>query len=352
MSHTSRIFRYSILLILWFPVGLVYAQGLGLGTLDDPVQRWPTAPPDSFGLDTAALAEHAQLCEDSAAVACLVAYKGYIVQEWKQLDYDYAPFVGTASATKAITALIVGMLIDDGHIASVDAPVGTYLPEWQAGVDSSVTVRHLLTMTAGLGRLRPFESVLAAKNTTSFVLGLPLDRTPGERWSYSNEGVQLLSPLMQNASGMPVATYARERLFDPLGMRVTHFYVDEYLNTVTFGAMETMLSEFARLGQLILNQGTWNGTRILSESWIEALAEPSPQNAYYGKLWWVFDDAIVAAGDGDRILAVLPQKDVVAVRLQRGGIMPGRATASYFNDRGRMHGAALDILRRVVPEKD
>lgn len=299
-----------------------------------------------------ALAEHAALCEASAATACLVAFRGQIVQEWKAPDHDYGPFLGLASGTKSITALLVGPLVQDGRIGSVDDPVSRYIPEWEAGADSSVTLRHLLTMTSGLGRFRPVESVLVAPAATPFVFGLPLAQTPGAQWSYSNEGVQLLSPILERAAGMPLAAYARERLFGPIGARWTRFELDEYGHTLTFGGIEGRLRDYARVAQLMLNDGRWNGERIIPSEWIAAITTPTPQNPYYGYLWWLDaeSDAFWAAGDLDRIILVMPEHDLIAIRVQRILALPGTATASYFNDRGRMHADALGILKRVVPE--
>ena len=128
----------------------VHAQGLGRGTPDAPVTAWPTAPPDSLGLDADALAAHAAQCEATGATACLVAYRGFVVQEWEAPDYAYGPWIRLRSATKSITGLLVGMLLGDGALADLDQPVADVIPEWQAGADSAVTIRHLVTMTAGL----------------------------------------------------------------------------------------------------------------------------------------------------------------------------------------------------------
>ncbi|MGB0346165.1 MAG: serine hydrolase domain-containing protein [Balneolaceae bacterium] len=328
------------------------SQSLGQGTADDPINRWSYADPVEMGLDTVALNEHEELCVASAAIGCIVVYKGYIVQEYKSADHDYGPFLGTASATKSITAILVGMLIDDGKIESVEDPVSKYIPEWKAGADSSVTIRHLLTMTAGIDRYRPYQSVLAAYNTTDFVLNLPVPHPVGKYWSYSNEGVQLLSPILEKAAGMPLSAYARERLFEPLGMTRSQFEIDEYYNTITFGGLETTLSDFPKIGQLIANKGQWNGEQILSSDWIDEMSTPIEQNPGYGYLWWLLNNhnAIAAAGDGDRVLIVFPDDELVAVRLQRIASVPGTFTETYFNDRGRMHAKAANILARVLPE--
>ncbi|MFT5143529.1 MAG: hypothetical protein ACI80V_003473 [Rhodothermales bacterium] len=176
----------------------VSAQGLGRGTTDAPVTGWPTAIADSLGLNLEALEEHRILCEESEASGCLVAYKGYIVQEWYSDQYPsepegMQPWIGTRSATKSVIGLLAGMLIEDGAIGGVDDEVAGYLPEWEAGAEAGVTLRHLLTMTSGVAKHAGegrHPGVVAAKNTREFVVGLPLDDAPGERWRYSNEGAQ------------------------------------------------------------------------------------------------------------------------------------------------------------------
>lgn len=311
------------------------AQGLGQGTPERPVQEWPSADPDTMGLNTEALQTHLDRCRQSGAFGCLVAYKGYVVQEWYRLDHRN-PYVGTASAVKSWTGLLTGMLIADGAIDSLGVPVAAFIPEWTAGAEAGVTLRHLLTMTAGLADrtgtpmtipppdpaavdLPSGPGVVAAKNTTGYVMDLPLDWAPGERFSYSNEGVQLLSPILERAAGMPLARYARERLFDPLAMDATRLMVDEYYNTVTFGGAETTLPDFARIGQLMLNEGRWNEQQIVPSSWVERSTTPTPAMPNYGLLWWIDPPRsnFAATGDLDRACIVFPDLDLVVARMQR-----------------------------------
>ena len=323
--------------------------GMGRGTPDNPVTRWPVANPDSLGLNQDALDAHAAECLDSEASICMVFYRGYQVQQWTHPDFPtrIQPWIGTRSAVKSLLGLLTGILVSDGSIGSVDDPVGLYLPEWKAGAEGGVTVRHLLTMTAGLqkwaGSGRGHPGVVAMRNTTAFVLDLPLDWEPGTRWEYSNEGAQLLSPLLENAAGMPLAAFARERLLDPLGMASSAMMVDEYYNTVTIGGMDTRAEEFARLGQLILNEGDWNGQQLVSKEWIHTMLTPSPQNAGYGMTWWLHEDgAVSAAGTFDQILYVFPDLDLVTIRLQRD-VGPG-VTGRYWRREVR------DLIRTIVPD--
>lgn len=339
-------------------VSTALGQGLGRGTTDRPVHEWPRADPDTMGLSAEALQAHLDRCQQSEAFGCLVAYRGYVVQEWYRLEHR-SPFLGTASAVKSWTGLLAGMLIADGAIDSVGVPVARFIPEWTAGAEAGVTLRHLLTMTAGLAdhtgnqitvpplnaaddRPSPGPGVVAEKNTTGYVMDLPLDWSPGERFSYSNEGVQLLSPILERAAGMPLAQYARERLFAPLGMASTRLMVDEYYNTVTFGGAETTLTDFARIGQLMLNEGDWNGASIVPADWVEQSTTPTDIMPNYGLLWWI-DPArsnFAATGDLDNVCIVFPGLDLVVARMQRD---PQPDAAVRYQSVG-----TLNLLRRIV----
>lgn len=348
----------SLLLVFFLAPG-AHAQGLGQGTAETPVTEWPTADPDTMDLSTEALQAHLDRCKKSGSFGCLVAYKGRVVQEWYRIEHRN-PFVGTRSAVKAWTGLLTGMLIADRAIDSVGVPVAKWIPEWTAGAQAGVTIRHLLTMTAGLSErakprtiVPPLDSaskadlpsghgVVAAENMTDYVLDLELDWAPGKRFSYSNEGVQLLSPILERAAGMPLARYARERLFRPLGMENTHLPVDDYYNTVTFGGAETTLSEFARIGQLMLNEGTWNGTQIVPASWVERSTTSISQMSNYGFLWWIDKKRgnFAAAGTLDNVSIVFPDLNLVVARMQRDPQPDAEV---------RYQGVeTLNLLRRVV----
>jgi CubicO group peptidase (beta-lactamase class C family) len=345
----------SLLLAFLFAPG-VDAQGLGRGTAEAPVTEWPAADADTMGLSAEALQAHLDRCKKSGSFGCLVAYKGHVVQEWYRIDHRN-PFVDTRSAVKSWTGLLTGMLIADGAIDSVGVPVAKWIPEWTAGAQARVTIRHLLTMTSGLRSreggttVPPPDSalpasktpgVVAAKNTTGHAFDLSLDWAPGRRFSYSNGGVQLLSPLLERAAGMPLARYARERLFRPLGMEHTRFMVDEYYNTVTFGGAQTTLSEFARIGQLMLNEGTWNGTQIVPASWVERSTTPIPQMSNYGFLWWIDTKRgnFAAAGSLENVCIVFPDLNLVVARMQRD-LQPD-ADVRYQSVE------TLNLLRRIV----
>lgn len=283
---------------------------------------WQTADPATVGVNPDVLERHRALCEHSGADACLVVRRGRIVQEWYSPRF-HTPIMAMSS-TKSVTGLLVGMLFDEGKIKSLNERVCVYVPQWCDGDKARVTLQHLLTMTSGLPRVYA-EGVGSVGNKDSFVIARPLAATPGSTWAYSNEGVQLLSPILDKAAGEPIQDYAQEHLFEQLRMRETRLHLDERGHAWTYADMETTPRDFARLGVLMLNRGVWQGQRVVSEAWVERSTEPSQEfNRQYGLLWWLIEAprGYAARGYLDTNLYVFPAQELVVVRMQSNPV-PG-----------------------------
>jgi CubicO group peptidase (beta-lactamase class C family) len=301
---------------------------------------WRAAEPDSMGLDPLIVEEHRWLCVRTGADACLIAYRGRLVQEW-HADRFRVPAMAM-STTKSITAILVGMLIDDGKIESIDQSVCAFLESWCDGVRGQVTLHHLLSMTSGLPRYTD-RSVGFEGDKNAFVEALRPTAAPGTTWAYSNEGVQLLSPVLDRAAGEPIQDYAMRRLFAPLGMDDTRLHLDVRGHAWTYADMETTPRDLARIGLLMLRKGAWNGRQIVSAAWFDAMTRPSQAlNAGYGLLWWLHDDPRGFAGHGhlDTHLHVFPDLDLIIVRMQAG---PAADVAE-----GTYEAALLPLVRRFV----
>lgn len=276
---------------------------------------WRTADPAAAGVDPSALEEHRRLCERTGADACLVVRGGRLVQEFYSGRYSEPMYA--MSSTKSVTGLLVGMLLDDGRIKSLDEPVCSYVAEWCGGRKGKVTLRHLLSMTSGLPRMWG-EGIASTNDKNRFVAALAPAAEPGAAWAYSNEGVQLLSPVLDKAAGEPIQDYARRRLFEPLGMTGTRLHLDERGHAWTYADMETSARDMARLGLLMLNRGVWRGRRIVSASWVEQSTRRSQQFERYGLLWWLYDEpkGFAAIGHLNTNIYVFPGLDLVVVRMQ------------------------------------
>lgn len=277
---------------------------------------WQVEKPETFGLDVTVLEEHRKLCEDTGAQACLVIYQGKIVQEWYADTYQ--PPLLAMSSTKSVTSLLVGMLLDEGRISSIDEPVCSYIESWCTGIRAKVTLKHLLSMTSGLEPLQE-NGVGSASDKDAFVLQLMPKREPGTAWQYSNEGAQLLSPILDRAAGEPIQDYARKHLFEPLGMQDTHLNVDAAGHAWTYADMITTPRDFARIGQLMLNRGHWGTQTIVSETWVrDVTSNQFGARSDYGLLWWLFDrpKGFAAVGYLDTNLYVFPESGLLVVRMQ------------------------------------
>ncbi len=277
---------------------------------------WATADPRNLGLDVVALQRHLRICEKTGADACLVVYRDTIVQEWYSPRYREPMYA--MSSTKSITAVLVGMLLDERRLGSVDDRVCTYIRSWCDGIRGHVTVRHLLSMTSGLPRMYA-NGVGYTSDKDKFVEDLIPTNEPGTLWAYSNEGAQLLSPILDAAAGEPIQDYAMRRLFRPLGMEYTRLHTDAKGHAWTYADAETTPRDLARLGRLILHKGLSDGTRIVSQAWIETATRPSqPLNPRYGLLWWIDPEAKAIAMHGhlDTDVHILPDLALVVVRMQ------------------------------------
>jgi CubicO group peptidase (beta-lactamase class C family) len=299
---------------------------------------WRAGAPAALGMNVAALESHRRLCEGTGADACLVVRRGEIVQEFYSARYRAPAYA--MSSTKSITGLLVGMLIDDGKIKSADEPVCTYIREWCEGRRGKVTIRHLLTMTSGLPRMYE-EGVASTNDKNRYVIGLTPSREPGSAWAYSNEGAQLLSPIMDEAAGEPIQDYARRRLFAPLGMVDTRLHLDEKGHAWTYADMETTPRDLARVGLLMLNKGVWQGQRVVSAAWVEQSTRRSQEfEPRYGLLWWLYDGpkGYAALGYLDTNLYVFPGQELVVVRMQS---KPSARQAPYEPEALRLFGRMI-----------
>lgn len=236
------------------------------------------------------------------------------------------------SVSKSVYSLLIGIAVDQGRIGSIDQPVLDYFPDYPVPAGEKtirqVTIRHLLTMTAPYKyEAEPYERFFASLNPIRDALDLLGGDKPIGAFNYSAiGGTHILSGILQRATGQSALEFAREHLFRPLGISVPrsitlksaeeHFAVMNDLTTRgwvadpqghNFASWGLFLTprEMALIGQLCLQNGVWNGKRIVSADWIaQSTREQSRwENLAYGYLWWVLDaDRFAALGDGGNVI--------------------------------------------------
>jgi CubicO group peptidase (beta-lactamase class C family) len=320
--------------------------------LDD---GWSIATPESVGLDSAPLCTiAARLKETGSNVHAIVIVRhGKLVFEqyfagyderWDvagQFDHDATTKHDMRSASKSVISLLVGIAIDRKLIASADEPVVKFYPEYAAvkspGWDK-VTLRHLLTMSSGmqwnenLGWDDPKndEPHLGREaDPIRYILSKPIAKPADTVWTYNGGGTDLLGNMLERVSGKPLEAFAREVLFEPLG--ITDL---EWKNYPMNGKIAPAVGlrarprDAAKIGQLMLNRGAWGGRQIVSPEWIEQSVRPRYQAIgyfsgifFYGQQWWLGRSLaqekevkwIAATGSGGQRIFIVPDRDLVVM---------------------------------------
>ncbi|GAA1534133.1 serine hydrolase [Dactylosporangium maewongense] len=235
------------------------------------------------------------------------------------------------SVTKSVTALLYGIALGEGCVPEPDAPLLRQFPEYgDLGADperARLTVGHALTMTLGLEWREdiPYDSPANAEiamelapDRYRYVLERPIQEPPGTRWAYCGGASALLGRLIADGTGRPLPEYARARLFEPLG--IERFEWIEGLDGVASAASGLRLAprDLARIGEVVLHQGTHDGKQVVPGAWIRAMLEPrctTDWGAGYGYQWYLESVAgrsvAQAAGNGGQRLAVVPELDLV-----------------------------------------
>lgn len=277
----------------------------------------------------------------------LVIRNGYIAGEWGSRVVS-----GVASVSKSLTGLAVAKLFDmaDADLLAQpftpDTPAFELLPEsWTAAAveKKAILVRHLMTMTSGL---QPHDQP-GAPDYLALMLSLPMRSAPGERWAYASAPVDLLSIAAQTAGGAELAVVFNREIAVPIGAAPFAWgKIGPYSGASS--RARTTPRDLARVGYLMMMDGQWRVAgiqrQLVSQERVRALRddcrcassvyEPTEQSPFlipvtapeqYGQLWWsnrtgealgatVPRDAFYAHGYGERLLVVVPSRNLLVVR--------------------------------------
>jgi CubicO group peptidase (beta-lactamase class C family) len=277
---------------------------------------------------------------EQVTLSLIVLHDGRIVHERYAPGVDMTTRTRTWSTAKSIAVTLIGMLVDQGKLA-LDEPVGIdWLPDTRrddADPRSAITLRNLLHMSSGLYPVDSWGMEYATGSGLAYWAGASsiqsarnrgLIREPGTYWDYENFDTLLAVYAMKRALGSDRAylEFPRRALLDKIGMRNTLVSTDRFGDFILSSQVYTTARDLARFGQLYLQNGVWNGERLLSEEWIEFVRTPAPSTAargnFYGGQWWLVPDdrtdvpkdAYSTAGNRGQYVVVVPSHDVVIVR--------------------------------------
>jgi CubicO group peptidase (beta-lactamase class C family) len=350
-----------------------------------PVARddgWPSADEDKL-IDRDALCKMAdRLATDANVHAVLVARGGKLAFERyfrgddeipgriygtrvENVTFDADTLHNVKSVSKSVASLALGIAIDRGLIRSINEPIFSFFPELsdlRSPEKDRIQLLHALTLSMGLewveatpgtGDDNDEVRMHRASDPCRYVLGLPVTAPAGQNFHYNTGALTLLSAIMRKATGRPLDEFARETLFEPLGITAAE-WIRVKGDTDAGGGLRLRPRDMAKIGQLVLAGGRWNDRQIVSKSWVEtstASKIKATDSQSYGYLWWLgrsrLNERVLqwvgALGRGGQSIRIVPELDLVVV-----------VTAGYYQDYSPrafqvQAGVFRDVLQTVSP---
>ena len=361
------------------PVRAEAPDGCGIPVARD--DGWPVASAGEDRLiDRAALCRMADrlAASDANIHSVLVARGGKLAFERyfrgsdeiygrrvENVSFDADTLHNVKSVSKSVASLAVGIAIDRGLIRSVNEPIFSFFPELsdlRTPEKDRIQLVHALTMSMGLKWVEAIPSnednndegrMHTASDQCRYVLGLPVTGPAGQEFFYNTGALALVSAIIRKATGRPLDEFARENLFEPLG--ITRVEWNRYKgDTDAGGGLRLRPRDMAKFGQLVLAGGRWSDRQLVSKAWIEtstALKLKATNTRSYGYLWWLGRSPldkrevhwIGALGRGGQAMRIVPELDLVVM-----------VTAGYYQDYSPrafevQYGVFTDVLQGIPP---
>ncbi|HEX6749388.1 MAG TPA: serine hydrolase [Longimicrobium sp.] len=253
------------------------------------------------------------------------------------------------SVTKTVTSIVIGTAVARGEFPSLDTPVLSFFDSGTvANVDERkrrMTIRHLLTMTAGIDwdENRPYgdtaNTAIGLERSYDWIrytIDRPMMEEPGTRFNYNSGASELLAHVFHRATGVDVEEYAARYLFAPLGIRDWYWKRTPAGVPDTEGGLYLAADDLARLWYLFLRDGSWNGRQVVTREWVRQSVLPAvavgnrPGGARYGLKWWLYPNPTdstrvmwAGSGFGGQFPVAIPEEDLIVV-VNQWNILPGR----------------------------
>jgi len=263
---------------------------------------WTVGQPEQNGLDGARLCAMGDGVADGRLAnvdSIVVVRHGVLVYERyyddpnpARLDrvFDASRKHAGFSLTKSVTSLLLGIAIDRGLVNDLGAPPLSYFPEYadlRTPEKERISLRRLLTMTDGLDSIDTGR-LMRASDPYRLILEQKIAR--GQFFSYHNEATELIAAVLHKVTGQPLDVFAQENLLGPLGIRDVEWTRMSNGNVRASSGLSLRPRDWAKIGQLVLSRGAWQGRQLVSASWIAESTTAqvrAPEGLLYGYQWWI-----------------------------------------------------------------
>jgi CubicO group peptidase (beta-lactamase class C family) len=275
--------------------------------------------------------------------------------------YDRTQLHPIHSCTKSITSLLLGIALERHQMMNVNEPVFSFFPQFDSlktPEKEKITLKHVLTMTSGLPEDDEFE-VDNPDELVKLILSQPLESTPGEEFTYNNNGTNLLGGIIYTLENKQADEFAKEVLFNKLG--ISEFSWEKEDGAVRcHSELHMKPRDMAKIGLLVLQNGSWNGEQIVPKEWIAESTKPFVAESEffdYGYQWWYRSkqnkswwenpvhgsknehDMFLALGYGGQYIMVIRDLNMVIVT----------TSSDYNEENGMAHQKVPMVIEEVVP---
>lgn len=323
--------------------------------------EWPVSPlMEKLKLDDETLTKF----EAFEPVAFLIIKNGKIIFEQYWEEYGPESLSNSFSMAKSIIGLMIGAAIDDGYIESIEQPVSDFIPEYKTESNKELKIKDVLTMSSGLNWDESYGSLFSTtteayygKHIKDLIYGLEVVEQPGVQFKYLSGNTQLLAMILEAATGKKVADYASEKFWIPMEAVNNAFWCldDKDGMEKAYCCFNSNARDFARWGQLILNNGTWKGDTLISPDYIYAATHPADliddtgnKINYYGYQWWIHEanswQVPYMRGILGQYVFSIPEENAVVVRLGH------KRSSEYINHHPADTYLYLETANRIFDE--
>ena len=272
------------------------------------------------------------------------------------------------SMAKSVVSALFGIALEEGKIKSIEQTVTDYLPEFKGTGYDGVRIKDVLQMSSGVGFNEDYGDFNSDINVMGryFALGMPMSdfakrlkraRQPGTYNHYVSIDTQVLGMILVKATGQSITDYMKEKLWSKIGAEDEAFWiVDKTGMEFALGGLNCTAKDYAKVGQLFLDSGRWQGKQIVPEAWVSASVTPDAPHVMpgkrnsadrkdgYGFQWWIpfgGEDEFDAQGIYDQFIYIDPDKDVVIVKLS--------SNYHFKNDKnGLFHDLEIGLFRSII----
>lgn len=273
------------------------------------------------------------------------------------------------SMSKSVISALIGIAVQEGKIKSIEQTVTEYLPDFAGTGYDGVRIKDVLQMSSGVGFNEDYGDFNSDINVMGryFAIGMPMRdfakrlknaRPPGTYNLYVSIDTQVLGMILVQATGKSITEYMNEKLWSKIGAESDAYWIiDKAGMEFAIGGLNVTARDYAKIGQLFLDSGRWQGNQIVPEDWVRASVTPDAPHLMpgkresaeleegYGYQWWIpygSKDEFNAQGIYTQFIYIDPDMDMVIVKLS--------SNYHYKNDNGLFHDIEIELYRRIADE--